>query len=445
MNHTAAKHILNTPETLVTESLQGLCYTNPNIRILEKEKVVYYTNVDEMASKQVTLVSGGGSGHEPGYASFVGNGGLAASVSGHVFASPSSSQVLAAIQRVQSPHGTLVIIMNYTGDCLNFGLAVERAKALGIKVELIAVGDDISVGKTKGGKVGRRGMAATALAVKLAGALASRGASLEKVKEMVQHVIENAATLGVAFDHCHVPGSSSFSCLAPNELEIGMGIHNENGFLKTDMMSAKDLVNKMMHMLLDQDDEDRSYLNLDTDKKNSIIMLVNNLGGIAQLELSLAVKEAVDYVLHMPYLHLERVLVGPFVTSLNMPGFSITLLSVKDHMMLDLLDQPISIPGWPSAPAVSFSTEILGNPSKLKKTEHTVDDFMGQVSDPDVMEAAIRGAAEAVIEAEPRITDYDTVLGDGDCGQTLKTAAQGENSYFLYIIKLTSPFHSHIK
>lgn len=330
-----------------------------------------------MASKQVTLVSGGGSGHEPGYASFVGEGSLAASVCGHVFASPSSSQVLSAIQRVQSPHGTLVIIMNYTGDCLNFGLAVERAKACGIKVELIAVGDDISVGKSKGGKVGRRGMAATALAIKLAGALASRGAPLEKVKEMVQYVIDHSATLGVAFDHCHVPGSSSFTCLNSNELELGMGIHNETGFLRTEMMSANHLINRMMHMLVDQQDLDRSYLNLPSDKPNSIVMLVNNLGGIAQLELNLAVKESVDYLLALQNIKLERVLVGPFVTSLNMPGFSITLFIVNDEL-LELLDQKVSIPGWPSTPAISFSNNIYGHESNEKKIEHTIDDFMGQ-------------------------------------------------------------------
>jgi dihydroxyacetone kinase len=137
--------------------------------------VVYAANADDIAKKQVTLISGGGSGHEPGYAGFTGDGMLTASVCGHVFASPSSSQVLAAIERVQSPHGTLVIIMNYTGDCLNFGLAVERAKARGIKVDLIAVGDDVAVGREKGKKVGRRGMAATVLAIKLAGAAAARG------------------------------------------------------------------------------------------------------------------------------------------------------------------------------------------------------------------------------------------------------------------------------
>lgn len=424
----AAKHIINTPETLVSESIQGLCYTNPNLRILEKEKVVYYADVEEMASKQVTLISGGGSGHEPGYAGYVGQHSLAASVCGHVFASPSSSQVLAAIEKVQSPHGTLVIIMNYTGDCLNFGLAVERAKARGIKVDLIAVGDDVAVGRSKGGKVGRRGMAATALAIKLAGALAARGGSLEQVKAMVQYTIDHSATLGMAFDHCHVPGNSTGASLDEDELELGMGIHNETGFLKTKMMSASDLVSRMMHMLVDHHDPDRSYLSLDN--QSSLVLLINNLGGIAQLELNLVVKEAVEYLLHHEAATevgtLERVLVGPFLTSLNMPGFSITLLQVKDKTMLDLLDQPVAIPGWPSAPAVQqFSRHIMGefHTDKSTKEDTNKNDAMGEVADAKVVEKAIRGALEAVIKAEPRITEYDTVLGDGDCGLTLKTAA----------------------
>lgn len=350
--------------------------------------VVYYADVEDMASKQVTLISGGGSGHEPGYAGYVGQHGLAASVCGHVFASPSSSQVLAAIEKVQSPHGTLVIIMNYTGDCLNFGLAVERAKARGIKVDLIAVGDDVAVGRSKGGKVGRRGMAATALAIKLAGALAARGGSLEEVKAMVQYTINHSATLGMAFDHCHVPGNSTGASLAEDELELGMGIHNETGFLKTKMMSASDLVGRMMRMLVDHHDPERSYLSLD--KQSSLVLLVNNLGGIAQLEMNLVVKEAVEYLL----LHheatttevvvgtLERVLVGPFLTSLNMPGFSITLLQVKDKAMLELLDQPVALPGWPSAPAVQFSRHIHGelnatDQSMMKKDAKKKDDAIG--------------------------------------------------------------------
>lgn len=135
--------------------------------------VVCLADIEQVAQRQVTLVAGGGSGHEPGHAGYVGHGMLSAAVCGHVFASPSASQVLAALERVQSPHGTLVIVMNYTGDCLNFGLAVERAKARGIKVAMVIIGDDISVQENT--RVGRRGMAATTLAIKLAGALAARG------------------------------------------------------------------------------------------------------------------------------------------------------------------------------------------------------------------------------------------------------------------------------
>ncbi|KAI8637031.1 Dak1 domain-containing protein [Parasitella parasitica] len=380
-----------------------------------------------MALNQVTLISGGGSGHEPGYAGLVGENCLAANVCGHVFASPSSSQVLAAIERVQSPHGTLVIIMNYTGDCLNFGLAVERAKARGIKVDLIAVGDDVAVGRSKGGKVGRRGMAATTLAIKLAGALASKGATLEQVKNITQYAISNSATIGVAFDHCHVPGSSSFSQLGPNEMEIGMGIHNETGFLKASMMPAKELVTKMMTMLVDQSDGDRSYLpllNAHSNSKNSVVLLVNNLGGIPMVELNLVVKEAVDYV-SAQNLKLERVYVGPFVTSLNMPGFSLSLLVVDhDRNVLELLDQQVHVSGWPSTAARHFSKAIHGeNSAATKSPKLVVEVHYGQVSNPQVLENAIRGATNSVIAAEPRITEYDTILGDGDCGQTLRTAA----------------------
>jgi dihydroxyacetone kinase len=185
---------------------------------------------------------------------------------------------------------------------------------------------------------------------------------------MVQYAIDNTATLGVAFDHCHVPGSSSsFVSLGPNELELGMGIHNETGFLKTNMMPAKQLVTQMMNMLVDQNDKDRSYLNLSF-TSTSVVMLVNNAGGTAMLELNVVVKEAVEYLGKMKNIVLERVFIGSFVTSLNMPGFSITLLTV-DHSknVLDLLDQKVSIPAWPSTPALSFSTNIVSGEEEAEK------------------------------------------------------------------------------
>lgn len=156
---------------------KGNLHADRNCRYLLLNSLLYIVvvcaDVESIAQKQVTLIAGGGSGHEPGYAGYVGHGMLAGAVCGHIFASPSTRQISAAIDRVQSPHGTLVVVMNYTGDCLNFGLAVERAKARGVKVEMLIIGDDISVGRSS--KVGRRGMVATVLAIKAAGALASQG------------------------------------------------------------------------------------------------------------------------------------------------------------------------------------------------------------------------------------------------------------------------------
>ncbi|KAI9010369.1 Dak1 domain-containing protein [Phycomyces nitens] len=417
------KHLLNSPNTLVTESLQGLCCAHPHLRLDSSYNVIYRQDVDEIASTRVTLIAGGGSGHEPAHAASVGEGMLTAAVCGNVFASPSSAQVLAAIERVQSPHGTLVIVMNYTGDCLNFGLAVERAKAKGIKVTMIIVDDDVSVGRTKGAKVGRRGLAATTLVIKLAGAMASKGACLEQVSEAGALCIKNAATLGVALDHCHVPGSSGDShvSLGPDEVELGVGIHNEPGFLKTPLGSVGSLVGTMMDILIDQNDPERSYLSLPLKSKTKIVLFVNNLGGTSMLEFNGAVKAAVDYILTKPHLSLERVFAGPFLTSLNMPGFSLTLLRIVDNKMLDWLDYPVKVAGWSLAPAHTFSATYES--PVLPRVANKPAPFKIPQSNPELVKAAILAAARAVIEAEPEITSLDTILGDGDCGHTLKAAA----------------------
>ncbi|RUP52186.1 Dak1 domain-containing protein [Jimgerdemannia flammicorona] len=341
---------------IVVESLKGLCYANPGLTLLENDKVVYQSNVDEIARKQVTLVAGGGAGHEPAHAAFVGPSMLTAAVTGQVFASPSAGQILTALRAVRSPHGTLVIIKNYTGDCLHFGLATERAKAEGMKVEIVIVGEDVAVGREKGGLVGRRGLAGTILVHKVAGALAAKGATLEQVRHAAQYVASNIATIGVGLDHCHVPGSSSFASLADGEIELGMGIHNEPGYRKTSLPPLRTLVGSMLDTMLDTTDPDRFYLPLDF-SKDRVALLVNNLGGTPALELGVVVKEA---------------------------------------------------------------------------TEHLVS-----LSNREAVIKAIRTAAEHVIAAEPDITSYDTLVGDGDCGHTLK---QGANAVLAALPTL--PFHT---
>ncbi|KAG0169439.1 hypothetical protein DFQ30_003656 [Apophysomyces sp. BC1015] len=413
---------------LKRESLQGLCYANPHLKWIKDEKdaqVIYVSNVDTIRANQVTLLAGGGSGHEPAWAGFVGEGMLTAAVCGHVFASPSASQVLAAIERVQSPRGTLVIVKNYTGDALNFGLAVERAKARGILVDMIIVGDDVAVGRVKGGKVGRRGMAGTALVVKIAGARAAQGVALDDVRRVGEYAIRHCATFGVALDHCHVPGSSSYPKLGSNEIELGLGIHGEAGVRKMQMMPARQLVQQMVDILVDQEDADRSFLDLPTTGMTPVVLLINNYGGTPMIEFNVVVKETVESIQQLKHLKIERVLAGPFVTSLNMPGVSLTLLALDNETeMLSLLDYPVHVAGWPLAAARSFSTAITEERIEKNMSKTTTRELNGQVADPDLLASAIRNAATAVIKAEPEITHYDTVLGDGDCGHTLKTGAQ---------------------
>ncbi|KAF0384418.1 dihydroxyacetone kinase [Gigaspora margarita] len=280
-------------ENIVIESLRGLCLTYPSLRLIEKEKIVYRADIDEIRQKQVTIISGGGAGHEPAHAAYVGSQMLSAAVSGNVFASPSVTAILAGIRRVQSPHGTLLIVKNYTGDCLNFGLAAERAKSEGIKVDMIIVGDDVSIGRNSA--VGRRGLAGTVLVHKAAGAVAAAGGTLEETKSVASLVAENIGTIGVAFDHCKIPGSSHSPTLPKGIIELGMGIHGEPGFQKIPLPPSRDLVHKMLDTIINTDDPERSYLDIHPEK-NSIVLLVNNLGGLSTCEIFRYSYEAASYL-----------------------------------------------------------------------------------------------------------------------------------------------------
>lgn len=236
----------------------------------------------------MSLISGGGAGHEPAHAAFVGEGLLTAAVSGNIFASPSVSQILSAIRAVGGTSGVLLILKNYTGDVFHFLLAAEKARALyGLQVETLIVGDDVSVGKKRGGKVGRRGLAGTVLVHKSLGAMAAQGKSLLEIKAMGEKIVSGLATVGVSLNHVHIPGrpSNSMISLGADELELGMGIHNEPGCkILSPRPSLSELVDTMLGQLLDPKDADRAYV--DFANAGYIVLLVNNLGGLSVLELS---------------------------------------------------------------------------------------------------------------------------------------------------------------
>ncbi|GBC05879.1 hypothetical protein RclHR1_06490014 [Rhizophagus clarus] len=415
------KHFVNDSNKIVIESLRGLCLSYPSLRFIEKEKIVYRADIDDIRKKQVTLISGGGAGHEPAHAAFVGHNLLSAAVSGNIFASPSTSQILAAIRRVQSPHGTLLIVKNYTGDCLNFGLAAEKAKAEGIKVEIVIVGDDVGVGRQQGGLVGRRGLAGTIFVHKIAGAMAEKRWSLNEIKNAALLVAENIGTIGVAFDRCTIPGSTEGYFLPDDEIELGMGIHGEPGFQKISLPPSSELVQKMLDTIINTHDEDRSFLDINPEK-DRIALLVNNLGGISTLELGVVLNDAFNYLVKKNF-YVKRVYIGHYMTSLNMPGVSLSILKLpKDLDVVPLLDVKAETPGWINHSKVDISKLDVSLDEKVSFKESEEKLFVVNVNS-QLFESTIKAACNALIQAEPEITKYDTIVGDGDCGLTLKYGA----------------------
>lgn len=281
---------------------------------------------------------------------------LSGAVSGTIFASPSAEQVRRCIlKRVDSRQGVLVVVMNYTGDVLNFGMAVEKAKASGKKVEMVVMGDDAGVERSKGGKVGRRGIAGTVLVQKISGALAATGADLKDVYQTAKLVASNVVSIGSSLAHVHVPGRQVATEKEEGELgfeeaEIGMGIHNEAGSerVKTDLQG---MVKKMLKYMLDVTDKERGFL--DVKKTDDTVVLVNNLGGLSPLEMGGITTEVLEQLESDYEIKPVRVLSGIFMTSLNGLGFSISLLKIADtgldYSMLQLLDAPSEATGWSAA------------------------------------------------------------------------------------------------
>ncbi|KAK0481357.1 dihydroxyacetone kinase [Armillaria novae-zelandiae] len=387
------KHLLNAPATLV----------NPQLAYDPENQVVYKRAIDP---SKVAVICGGGSGHEPSHAGFVGDG---------VFASPNASQVRRGIDLVENDAGTLIVVKNYTGD-LRKQYAAEHGKKPN-QVKFLVVGDDVAVGKTQGDIVGRRGLAGVVLVYKIAGALAAQGGSLDEVYNIAQYVSSRIGTIGVGLEHCHVPGTATGEThLSADEIEIGLGIHNESGNKRIKPVPPlKDLIPQLLDLIMSTTDKERSFLPFKNDSKDEVVLLVNNLGGLSELELG-GIAHAANEELKNRNVVVSRIISGTFMTSLNMPGFSISLVLLpreedagapKASKVLSLLDAKAETPGWKwtssSKPNVSFTLD-----KDLKRSSK-----------------AIKRACQAVVKEEPEITRMDTIAGDGDCGLTLKAGSEG--------------------
>ncbi|MEY8303475.1 dihydroxyacetone kinase subunit DhaK [Anaerosalibacter bizertensis] len=326
------KKIINNPENVVDEMLQGIVKAHPeHLKRLEGFDVLVRKN--SPVKDKVALVSGGGSGHEPSHGGFVGEGMLDAAVAGEVFTSPTPDQVFEAIKAVDSGEGVLLIIKNYSGDVMNFEMAKDMAEMEGIKVETVVVNDDVAV-EDSTYTTGRRGIAGTVLVHKIAGAAAEKGMDLENVKRVAEKVITNTRSMGMSLTPCTVPqaGKPSFQ-LEEDEMEVGLGIHGEPGIYKRKIMNADEITELLLEKILED---------IEVKEDEEVAVLVNGLGGTPIMELYI-VNRDLHEILEEKNIKIYKTLVGNFMTSLEMAGFSLTVLKLDDELK-ELLDFKANTP-----------------------------------------------------------------------------------------------------
>lgn len=389
---------INSKETLVTEAIDGMLrHAGGRLARLDGYPHIKVVVRNDWDRSKVALVSGGGSGHEPSHAGFVGQGMLTAAVCGEVFASPSVDAVLAGILAVTGKAGCLLIVKNYTGDRLNFGLAAERARAYGLNVNMVIVDDDIALPDLPQA----RGVAGTLFVHKIAGALADQGADLDAVTEAAKKVIAGVASIGMSLDSCTIPGNPKDNRIPAGKAELGLGIHGEPGIEQVDFSSAAGAIEMVVDRL-------ESEI-----RPGPHAALVNNLGSATPLEMSVLVEELIKSRLG----DRIRWVIGPapLMTSLDMRGFSVSLLPVGRSEETALI-APVACQAWPGCRAVG-SVDVVPLPDGLTPIAPLPSKHGGN-------SAFIEKCCRVFIEAEDDLNALDLKSGDGDTGSTLATAAR---------------------
>jgi dihydroxyacetone kinase-like protein len=323
------KKIINDPSTVVAESLRGMALAHPDL-LRVQEDPAFVVRADAPVAGKVAIISGGGSGHEPLHGGFVGRGMLDAACPGAVFTSPTPDQMQAAIEATNGGAGALLVVKNYTGDVLNFETAGELVAAEGIQLRHGVIDDDVAV-KDSLYTAGRRGVGGTVLLEKIAGAAAERGDDLDTVERIAIKVVRNVRSMGMALAAPTVPhvGEPSFD-LADDEMEVGIGIHGEPGRARMPVENADGIVTRLLNPILED---------LPFGSGDRVLLFTNSMGGTPLIELYLAHGIA-ERLLAERGIAVERRLVGPFITSLEMQGMSLTLLKLDDEL-LELWDAPV--------------------------------------------------------------------------------------------------------
>jgi len=409
------KKIINKPETVVMEMCNGILAAhpelafNPNYKVLKKKKI---------NQRKVTLISGGGCGHEPAHAGFIGKGMLDAAVCGDVFASPSQIQVYQAIKETKSEAGTLLLVKNYSGDIMNFKNAMHLASEDGIEVDYVKIDDDIAVEDSLY-TVGRRGVAGTLFVHKMAGAAAEQGKSLSEVKVVANKTIANVRSIGFALTSCTVPakGTPTFD-LEEDKLEYGVGIHGEPGIKRESILSADELADRMIIALLKD-------LKIEDNSSEEIAVLVNGFGGSPLQELYL-LNNSVNKALASHGINAYKTFVGNYMTSIDMAGASISILKL-DEELSELLAKDCDTPAFKISdftPNEKFEEQKAdvkedGEVSYTVETKEEYSQIKDEVLTIQNVEYMIDVMCESAIRNEIPFCELDSHAGDGDFGMSI--------------------------
>jgi len=444
------KQILNNPKDSVDEFISGLLLQYPTkLQKLENHHVLLTT--EQLSSSAVNLLSGGGCGHEPSHAGWIGKGMLAGAVCGGIFASPSVASILAAIRATAAAAahatattvttdggGILLVVKNYTGDRLNFGVACERANQEGILCRMVVVADDCALERTKG-ITGARGVAGCVLVHKIAGAAALAGKSLDEIVSLVDEVNSQIGTLGIAMNSVTIPGSETVNDrLDDKTIEIGLGIHGEAGLKQSPMLTANEMAKEMIDTIrtygrtVAGDGDDEKVVPL-FEKGDNLCVLVNNLGGTSNFEMSILTNACVKYLESKIFgCKVTRLLVGSYMTSFDMHGVSVTILNTSNssNKLVDLLDSPCDAPAWRACDVWKAEENHVRGSSTQRSEVMVAEETVIAIANLPPMtfskefsklaKASILRAVKCLSEEEATLTKYDTIVGDGDCGITMK-------------------------
>ena len=403
------RKIMNKADRFVYELCNGIAMTNPLVTNDERYKIIRRKDLDP---GKVTLISGGGSGHEPAHAGYVGKGMLDAAVCGDIFASPTQIQVYKAIEETRSEKGTLLIIKNYSGDLMNFKNGAALAEEEGIEVKYVVVSDDIAV-KDSLYTVGQRGVAGTVLVHKIAGAAAEEGCSLEEVQKIAAHAADSVKSIGFAFSSCVVPakGSPTFQ-ICDGEMEYGVGIHGVPGIQRETSVTSRELAARMTSQLLKA---------LNMENKGEIAILVNGFGGTALQELYVLANDVRRELDQYENLTVYRSFVGNYMTSIDMMGASLTIMKL-DESLKHYLDCESCAPAFRvdgPVPVIPFrETDLTVTEAQVFETEDSWK-YVGEQVSPENIKYMVAQMGQCIIDHEVPFCTIDSYAGDGDFGASV--------------------------